>query len=651
MNLNPKQVVAGRYEIIEKIGAGGMANVYRAKDNKLDRDVTFKVLREEHLSNDAFIRRFMVEARAVARLNHPNIVNVYDVGQEEDINYIVMEYIDGVTLKQLIEKKSPFDNVEALGVAIQIASALSHAHKSGIVHRDIKPQNVLVTSAGGVKVTDFGIARSIHAQTTTLTGSTMGSVHYFSPEQARGGYVDDKSDLYSLGIVMYEMVTGMLPYDGDESVAVALMHVNDPLPDMLEYNPRISKSVESVILRLTQKTADARYQSADKLLVDLRMAITKPDMIMGLGKNDGAEDAYPEANGGFSLAKYKVELAAVGTAAVIIVILLLLILPLFKKPETVYAVIPQLVGLTLAEADAKAKNVGLDVETLDERYDENNAEGIVIWQNYDVGKNLLPGDVIGVITSLGTEMIAIPTLVNIELSVAEERAAAFPFTLKIEYMYSDDTAFGLVISQAPVAETLATPGEVVVLTVSKGKEVKKVIVPDLIGLTEAQAKTKLVERGLVVGHINTGYSSRYTAGMVSLQTIVDGKEVLEGTTVGFVVSLGPAPATPSPTPVPTETEPPGGDTGTDDPNAEREIPLRMNWTLPDDEDDCVLTLMKKTSDNFVEVYKEVHSRYDFPVEITVRGTGKVEYHMMINGVDVGSQIVDFSKPDGIPEGL
>ncbi|MDR2650074.1 MAG: protein kinase, partial [Clostridiales bacterium] len=215
MILETGMVVSGRYIVQNKIGAGGMAVVYKAKDKKLDRAVTLKVMREEYMSDEEFIARFQVEARAAAGLSNANIVNVYDVGQEQDIHYIVMEYIDGVTLKELIQSKAPFRNDEILGVAIQIASALADAHANGVIHRDIKPQNILVTSQGVVKVTDFGIAKAAGASTMTTGSNTMGSVHYFSPEQARGVYVDNKSDLYSLGIVMYEMATGQVPFEGE----------------------------------------------------------------------------------------------------------------------------------------------------------------------------------------------------------------------------------------------------------------------------------------------------------------------------------------------------------------------------------------------------------------------------------------------------
>lgn len=275
MLLNPGSVLGDRYEIIEKIGSGGMAVVYRGKDKKLDRYVTIKVLREEFIGDEEFIERFRSEACSAARLSHPNIVRVYDVGEDGEINYIVMEYIHGDTLKTAIRKKAPFDSRSTINVTIQIASALSQAHKAHIVHRDIKPQNILVGTDGVVKVTDFGIARAARATTMTTTANAAGSVHYFSPEQARGGYVDEKSDIYSLGITMFEMITGVLPFQGNNSVSIALKHINEELPDIRQYNPNCTPSLEGIIKKATMKKADERYASIDLMLADLMRARTE----------------------------------------------------------------------------------------------------------------------------------------------------------------------------------------------------------------------------------------------------------------------------------------------------------------------------------------------------------------------------------------
>ncbi|MFI3175174.1 MAG: protein kinase [Bacillota bacterium] len=269
MLLNPRSILGNRYEIIDKIGSGGMAVVYRGKDKKLDRYVSIKVLREEFIGDEDFLDRFESEARSVAKLSHPNIVRVYDVGQEGDISYIVMEYIHGNTLKKAIREKAPFDSRSTLNVAIQIASALVQAHKNHIVHRDIKPQNILVSTDGVVKVTDFGIARTATVSTVTTTANAAGSVHYFSPEQARGGYVDEKSDIYSLGITMYEMITGVLPFQGTNSVAIALKHINEEVPDIRLHNPNCTKALQGIIAKAVMKKSDERYANINLMLDDL----------------------------------------------------------------------------------------------------------------------------------------------------------------------------------------------------------------------------------------------------------------------------------------------------------------------------------------------------------------------------------------------
>lgn len=276
MLIRPGKIIADRYEIIEQIGSGGMAIVYMARDTKLDRFVTFKVLKEEHLSDEFVFSKFNTEARAAASLSNQHIVNIYDVGVEGDIHYIVMEYIDGITLKELINTRAPFEPEETLGVAIQIAQALSHAHQNKVVHQDIKPQNILISERGVVKVTDFGIASAQAVNSSTTTNSTVGSIHYFSPEQAQGRYVDQRSDIYSLGIVMFEMATGTLPFEGDSSVSVALKHINEPLPPMEEFNPGISQSLKKIITKATGKNTNSRYISIEEMMDDLKLAITNP---------------------------------------------------------------------------------------------------------------------------------------------------------------------------------------------------------------------------------------------------------------------------------------------------------------------------------------------------------------------------------------
>ncbi|MCL1845071.1 MAG: Stk1 family PASTA domain-containing Ser/Thr kinase [Defluviitaleaceae bacterium] len=274
MKLTAGQIVAERYEIDGVLGSGGMSVVYRAHDTKLDRFVTLKILKEDYLNDETLLERFPKEARAAAALNHQNITAIFDHGRDGDILYIVLEYVDGASLKELIVKKAPFDDETNLGVAIQVAEGLAEAHYNKIIHLDIKPQNILITTTSIVKVADFGIARAAKSVTLNAAAGSMGSVHYFSPEQARGGYIDYKSDIYSLGIVMYEMATGQLPFEGENEVAVALQHINDPMPDISKINPHVSASVIRIIQKATEKSASKRYETVEDMIDDLKRALT-----------------------------------------------------------------------------------------------------------------------------------------------------------------------------------------------------------------------------------------------------------------------------------------------------------------------------------------------------------------------------------------
>ena len=268
-------MIGDRYEILEKIGTGGMSDVYKAKDHKLNRFVAVKVLKQEFSENANFVSKFRIEAQAAAGLMHPNIVNVYDVGEEGDNHYIVMELVDGITLKKYIEKKARLSVKEAVSIAIQVSMGIEAAHNNHIIHRDIKPQNIIISKEGKVKVTDFGIAKA--ATSNTITSNVMGSVHYTSPEQARGGYSDEKSDIYSLGVTMFEMLTGRVPFNGETTVAIAIKHIQEEFPSPREYVSEIPVCVEQIVFKCCQKSPDRRYQSMSELIVDLKQSLINPD--------------------------------------------------------------------------------------------------------------------------------------------------------------------------------------------------------------------------------------------------------------------------------------------------------------------------------------------------------------------------------------
>lgn len=280
-------LIGDRYEVLEKIGTGGMSDVYKAKDQKLNRFVAVKVLKQEFSENKNFVSKFRVEAQAAAGLMHPNIVNVYDVGEEDGIHYIVMELVEGITLKKYIEKKVRLTTKEAISIAIQVAMGIEAAHNNHIIHRDIKPQNIIISKEGKVKVTDFGIAKA--ASSNTITSNVMGSVHYTSPEQARGGFSDEKSDIYSMGITMFEMLTGRVPFNGDTTVSIAIRHIQEPMPSMRDFVPEIPQSVENIVMKCTQKSPDRRYQSMSEMIADLKHSLINPDAV--IAQVDAADDA------------------------------------------------------------------------------------------------------------------------------------------------------------------------------------------------------------------------------------------------------------------------------------------------------------------------------------------------------------------------
>lgn len=581
LKLEKGMVLSGRYEIIEQIGSGGMAIVYRAKDRKLDRDVTFKVLREEYNLDENFLSRFNVEARSAASLSHPNIVNVYDVGSENHINFIVMEYIDGVTLKELILKRAPFENEETLGVAIQIASALSHAHKNGIVHRDIKPQNILVTKTGVVKVTDFGIARGASSKTTTTTSNTMGSVHYFSPEQARGKYVDFRSDIYSLGISMYEMSTGKLPYNGDSAVSIALKHLNEPLPDILEENPEVSQSLEKIILKAASKSTAQRYGSADEMLIDLKRAITNesgdfisysgggmdsPTIILKDGEieeirgkshdyrrqddYDDYEDDYDDYDDYDDdkmdkRTERKVIIAAICTAVAIIALISAIGLNIFNKGKPKPVTMPDLKGYSAADAKEMLKDKG--IENIAEEFEPSTTveAGLIISQVPEANKDIGSLDTVKIVISSGEDTVTVPSLINMSVDDVYKMPEVTEGKIKIkqsEWQYHTEIEAAHIIDQFPEKGAEVAMGSEVTVIVSKGESsAEEVLVPNVKGKSESAATNELTRGNLNTGAKTFEYSDDYKEGLVMSQSIAGGEKVAGGTSIDLVISKGEKP--------------------------------------------------------------------------------------------------------------
>lgn len=563
-------IVGERYEILEKIGTGGMSDVYKAKDHKLNRAVAIKILKQEFSENENFVSKFRVEAQAAAGLMHANIVNVYDVGEERDIYYIVMELVEGITLKKYIEKKARLSVKEAISIAIQVSLGIEAAHNNHIIHRDIKPQNIMISKEGRVKVTDFGIAKA--ATSNTITSNVMGSVHYTSPEQARGGYSDEKSDIYSLGITLFEMLTGRVPFNGDTTVAIAIKHIQEPMPSPRDFVPEIPISVEQIVLKCTQKSPDARYQSMSSLIEDLKRSLITPDenfVVMNGANVDGETRMLKDRD---NLAKKQTghinpvtpepmrlnENAArerqrdrerTGAAA----------RPAAEKQRTKNRQTPPPV---------KEKEEVDDYNPTMERI--TTALMVIVAVVIGCVVVYIVGNVLGVFpiggrdgneggTSAPTQAVTVtptPTTVpagsraevpdvssggSFSQAEATKMLEERGFHVSIERTTSSTVLKGYVISQTPTAGENVSFGATVTLLISDGADVSTVTVPQVLGYTQEAAQEALSAVGLKVGSVDEGYSDEYPIGQVYYQSYAPGGNVTSGTAVDLRISIGPQP--------------------------------------------------------------------------------------------------------------
>ena len=555
MNLEGK-LLGNRYEIIEKIGNGGMATVYKATDKVLKRNVAVKILRDEFTTDDEFIKRFEVEAQSAARLTHPNIVSIYDVGVDGNLYYIVMELIQGKTLKEIIVKeKGPLPWKWSINVSIQIASALEMAHRNNIIHRDIKPHNIIITEDGVAKVTDFGIAKAVSNSTITAFGTTIGSVHYFSPEHARGGFTDAKSDLYSLGVVMYEMVTGRVPFDADTPVSVALKHMQEEPVEPIELNPNLPIAVNKIIMRALQKDTTLRYQTASEMLVDLKKSLKDPegDFVEELEYDPTARTQVIDTNAyrdnkqtknssGKKDGKFKTFVKTHKGLSIFIGLLLLfvlslggtmLVLNLTNPPEVA---MPNVVGLSKEEAQKEIENVKLKFEIEKEEYNKDVPEGFIISQDptyMEKFNKVKQGSTVKVVVSKGEEKTTVPKVVGMEKDKAVKALEDDKLIVEIVEESSKKVQEGYVISQETSPDTEAFAGDTIKIHVSTG--VEKATVPDVIGKSQADAKKTLEAQGFVVA-VTTSEDSSKENGIVLKQSLDSGKTVEKGSTVTITVN-------------------------------------------------------------------------------------------------------------------
>lgn len=575
-------IIGDRYEVLEKIGTGGMSDVYKAKDHKLNRLVAVKILKQEFSENENFVSKFRVEAQSTAGLMHPNIVNVYDVGDEDGVNYIVMELVDGITLKKYIEKKARLSVKEAVSIAIQVAMGLEAAHNNNIIHRDIKPQNIMISKDGKVKVTDFGIAKA--ATSNTITSNVMGSVHYTSPEQARGGYSDAKSDIYSLGITLFEMLTGRVPFNGDTTVAIAIKHIQEDLPSPADYNDDIPISVEKIVLKCCQKSPDRRYQSAAELITDLKKSLITPD-------KDFVSLVDPDEEGATRVATSEESKAVKGEDR----------LSDTEQMRLNRDVVREYDNKDYDDYDRDKKKSRRDYDDFDDDYyyEERRKRSSSNGGSQDSSRIEKMTVVMAIISAILIGFIVI-VLVGRSIGVfgsesasesaSEASSAASSATSEAEtadgilipdvngktYAEAksilDEKGFNVekaedtantaakdtVVSTSPAAGERAKAGSTITVYVSNGanysasaatevsvaKADGQVTVPNIIGMTSEEAVITLVEAGLQEGTIvETNNEDSNLTGLICAQSIAFGTSVSAGTVINMELSIGPASVT------------------------------------------------------------------------------------------------------------
>ena len=570
------KILNNRYKLKDIIGVGGMAYVYDADDQYLQREVAIKILKDEFVQTGDFLEKFKLEARSAASLTDENIVGIYDVGSElvdgKQIEFIVMEKIKGKTLKSIIEEKGPLTNEQIVDYARQIALALNAAHRKGVVHRDIKPANILINENNRVKVTDFGIARVSSKATLTYTSSILGTVHYISPEQAKGYSIDHRSDLYSLGIVLYEMATKDVPFDAETPVSIAIKHLQDPPRDVREINDKIDPILAKIINKLLEKDVNKRYQSASELIYDL-------DHYKSLSPDKFAKQSSPASRNTSKIdhkknvAEYKSKslagnddeedkksskpwFIAFGILLVLIAGSLIFASAMRNReevPSEQFATVPDVEGLTLKVAKHKLFEAGLQVEISEEVYSVDVPEGRVVQQSERPGKKVNPNSYIYLTISKGIEKASVPRLINLELEEAKALIEEKGFTLGTVTKENSKLPKGTVISQNPEPYENKPLSSKIDLVISEGEKVEKTEVPNLYGQDEATALNTLNARNLIPGSINKVFSEE-PIGTVVYQSIKAGEMVKKGSAVDLNISKGPDQSEPDPEPDPGDNE-------------------------------------------------------------------------------------------------
>lgn len=650
-------VLNERYELLELIGSGGMGHVYKAKDNKLNRTVAVKILKEEYLDDEEFVERFHNEAQAAAKLSDSNIVAVFDVGVDMDMHYIVMELIEGIILSDYVKKMERLTYEEAFSISIQIARALLHAHKNGIVHRDIKPHNVLLSKDGVAKVADFGIAKAATARTFTLSGKTVGSVHYFSPEQARGGYVDARADLYSLGAVIYEMLTGRPPFDGETPVVVAVKHLQEKLIEPKTLNPDVPDDVNKVVVKAMAKSADDRYQSAREMLAEMEAVVAGKELPSEFSINmdflNGTDNAVDEMDVtkdftpitgtkdkreeyDVPLAKYKKRHILSTTIAVLSATAIIILLTYFGISELMNTVLPDpeeyivedYRGMDYEEVKEKLENEFRIIVEKHGIYSEEYPAGEIIAQDKEQGivfKELAVNK-IRLTVSLGAEEIEIPMMLGLEYRLAEPQLKDLgldPIKLEIN---NDNIPKGQVIRTDPAEGAVANPGDNITVYVSLGPELENVTVPDFKGLTLEQVKALLTRSNL---QLDKYVPNELTPTSYVIEHIPSaGSSVPEGTKVEFRFSV---------------------------PINKLIVPYEINPEGIDMQPEPIKVVLEATPSNtgITEIlYSRSHMKSAFPILVYVEipENGATNLNILINNIKQAETILyyeDFKDMEGV----
>lgn len=625
-------ILGNRYELLEKIAEGGMSTIYKAYCHTLNRTVAVKVLKSEFSKDEEFLIKFNNEAKAAASLNHANIISIYDVCQDKDVAYIVMEYIEGINLKQLINKRGEFSEKEALNIIRQICFALKEAHKNKIVHRDIKPHNIMINKDNIIKVGDFGIAKATTSATITTVGGVIGSVHYFSPEQARGGYMDERSDIYSLGVVLYELLTGKPPYNGDSPINIALQHLHENIQIPEKYKAILSPAIQNMILKMTQKNMDKRYSSVKQIISDIDK-IQDGNLNINYFEEDNdddrtklikisAKDLQKEAKK--TNKKKKIRLKIVPIIFLAIFVFVAIMSMIFSKKDIFdiissrnTSIIPDIKGKTLVEAEKELEKNDLMIKVMSEKESQEQEVGTILEQNPEAGVKMRKGEEVSVVIVKEAENTAItPNVQGEEINRAKSIIQMSNLQTSIEYEFSNDVENNIVISQSPNPDTKLKINDIVKLKVSKGKETKQEKVPSFIGMNLEDAKNAIVD--FKVGNISYEENTSKNDGVILHQNPKANTMQDVGSEIDFVINKI------------TKTENNNSNTST---NINVQIPISKTITLGLPKGENITVSLFDKSESKTVYSSSISTMENQNIDITISaylGQTKV-YEIYING--------------------